>query len=74
MFDYHYGMEAEQYAFYRITKILMNNPHFAMVSMEVSVSNIRNSKAYLLESLFNASVTIGNYYSEKVKYDLYREM
>lgn len=37
MFDYHYGMEAEQYAFYRIPKILMGDPHFAMVSMEAKL-------------------------------------
>ena len=37
MFDYHYGMEAEQYAFYRIPKILMNDPHFEMVSMEAKL-------------------------------------
>ena len=37
IFDYHYGMEAEQYAFYRIPKILMNDPRFAMVSMEAKL-------------------------------------
>ena len=37
MFDYHYGMEAEQYAFYRIPKILMSDPHFVMVSMEAKL-------------------------------------
>ena len=37
VFDYHYGMEAEQYAFYRIPKILMNDPRFAMVSMEAKL-------------------------------------
>ena len=37
MFDYHYGMEAEQYAFYWIPKILMNDPHFEMVSMEAKL-------------------------------------
>ena len=37
IFDYHYGMEAEQYAFYRIPKILMNDPRFALVSMEAKL-------------------------------------
>ena len=37
VFDYHYGMEAEQYAFYRIPKMLMKDPHFAMVSMEAKL-------------------------------------
>ena len=39
--------------------------------MKESPSNIRNIKAYLLESLFNAPVTISNYYSAKVNYDLH---
>ena len=37
VFDYHYGMEAEQYAFYRIPKMMMKDPHFAMVSMEAKL-------------------------------------
>ena len=37
MFDYHYGIEGEQYAFYRIPKILMSDPHFAMVSMDAKL-------------------------------------
>ena len=28
IYDYHYGMEAEQYAFFRIPKVLMTGPHF----------------------------------------------
>lgn len=37
VFDYHYGIEAEQYAFYRIPKILMRDPLFKMLSLEAKV-------------------------------------
>lgn len=30
IYDYHYGMEAEQYAFFRIPKVLMTEPHFML--------------------------------------------
>ena len=34
VFDYHYGLEAEQYAFYRIPKVLMRDPVFKRLSLE----------------------------------------
>ena len=34
VFDYHYGLEAEQYAFYRIPKVLMSEPFFKTLSLE----------------------------------------
>ncbi|MBP3629704.1 MAG: replication initiator protein A, partial [Anaerotignum sp.] len=37
IFDYHYGMEAEQYAFFRIPKILMSDPLFRTLSLEAKV-------------------------------------
>ncbi|MDO4531078.1 MAG: replication initiator protein A, partial [Bacillota bacterium] len=37
LFDYHYGMEAEQYAFFRIPKILMTDPIFRKLSLEAKV-------------------------------------
>lgn len=37
VFDYHYGLEAEQYAFYRLPKILMSDPYFKMLSLEAKV-------------------------------------
>ena len=34
VFDYYYGLEAEQYAFYRIPKVLMSDPLFKTLSLE----------------------------------------
>lgn len=37
IYDYHYGMEAEQYAFFRIPKVLMTEPHFKSVSTDAKL-------------------------------------
>lgn len=37
VFDYHYGLEAEQYAFFRIPKVLMSDPFFRTLSLEAKV-------------------------------------
>lgn len=37
VFDYHYGLEAEQYAFFRIPKILITDPIFKKLSLEAKV-------------------------------------
>lgn len=44
---------------------------YIMECMENSPSDIKNIKAYLLEALFNAPVTIGNYYKAKVNHDFH---
>lgn len=36
-FQYYYGMEAEQYAFYRIPKILITDPHFKSLSTDAKL-------------------------------------
>ena len=36
-FDYHYGTEAEQYAFFRIPKILITDPYFKTVSTDAKL-------------------------------------
>lgn len=36
-FQYYYGMEAEQYAFYRIPKILITDPHFKTLSTDAKL-------------------------------------
>ena len=36
-FDYHYGTEAEQYAFFRIPKILITDPHFKTISTDAKL-------------------------------------
>lgn len=37
IYDYHFGMEAEQYAFFRIPKILMTEPHFKDISTDAKL-------------------------------------
>lgn len=44
---------------------------YILECMENSPSDIKNIKAYLLEALFNAPVTIGNYYKAKVNHDFH---
>lgn len=53
----------------RLNRLDYTHIEYILECMKNSPSNIRNIKAYLLESLFNAPVTIGNYYSAKVNYD-----
>lgn len=55
----------------RMNQLDYTHIEYILECMKESPSNIRNIKAYLLESLFNAPVTIGNYYSAKVNHDFY---
>ena len=36
-FEYYYGFEAEQFAFYRIPKMLMTEPHFKKLSSDAKI-------------------------------------
>ena len=42
---------------------------FVQDALENTTSEIKNIKAYLLTALYNAPMTIGPYYSARVKYD-----
>lgn len=42
IYDYHYGMEAEQYAFFRIPKVLMTEPHFRGIWISACPSRNRS--------------------------------
>jgi hypothetical protein len=37
VFEFHYGLEAEQYAFFRIPKILMTEPYFKDISTDAKL-------------------------------------
>ena len=37
IYDYHYGIEAEQYAYFRIPKLLMTEPHFKDISTDAKL-------------------------------------
>lgn len=53
----------------RFSKLDYTHIEYIMECMKASPSSIRNMKAYLLEALFNAPATIGNYYKAKVNHD-----
>lgn len=53
----------------RFLKLDSTHIDYVMDCMKNNPSDIRNIKAYLLETLFNAPATIGNYYKAKVNYD-----
>ena len=53
----------------RFLKLDSTHIDYVMDCMKDNPSDIRNIKAYLLETLFNAPATIGNYYKAKVNYD-----
>lgn len=53
----------------RFLKLDSTHIDYVMDCMKDNPSDIRNIKAYLLETLFNAPATIGNYYTAKVNYD-----
>jgi hypothetical protein len=44
---------------------------FVLDSMKENTSRVRNIRKYLLSVLYNASMTIDNYYSARVNHDLY---
>ncbi|MBP3306198.1 MAG: hypothetical protein J6L66_01095 [Anaerotignum sp.] len=55
----------------RMNQLDYTHIEYILECMKASPSDIRNIKAYLMESLFNAPVKIGNYYSAKVNHDFY---
>ena len=54
----------------RLLKIDMLHIQYVLDSLENNHTQIRNIKAYLLTALFNAPVTINNYYQAKVQYGM----
>ena len=44
---------------------------YVLQAMNDCPSDIRNIRAYLLTALYNASLTIDNYYSARVNYDFH---
>ena len=52
---------------------LLDSGHidYVLQAMNDCPSDIRNIRAYLLTALYNASLTIDNYYSARVNYDFH---
>lgn len=55
----------------RFMKLDSSHVQYVMDCMRDNTTYVRNIKKYLLASLYNAPVTIGNYYSSLVQHDMY---
>ena len=55
----------------RFLKLNSSHIEYVLEAMNKNPSDIRNIRAYLLTALYNASLTIDNYYSALVNYDFY---
>ena len=55
----------------RFLKLDSEHIRFVLDSMKENTSRVRNIRKYLLAALYNASMTIDNYYSALVNHDLY---
>ena len=55
----------------RFLKLNSSHIEYVLQAMNENPSAIRNIRAYLLTALYNASLTIDNYYSARVNYDFH---
>ena len=54
----------------RFLKLNASHIQYVMSCMKENTTRIRNIKKYLLAALYNATFTIGNYYSARVQHDM----
>ena len=57
----------------RFLKLNSSHIEYVLEAMNKNPSDIRNIRAYLLTALYNASLTIDNYYSALVNHDFYEQ-
>ena len=57
----------------RLLKLDDGHIRFVFDFLNHNTTQVRNIKQYLLTTLYNAPVTMGNYYSSQVNHDLYRQ-
>jgi len=55
----------------RMMKLNSSHIEYVLETLGNNTSDVRNIKSYLLTTLYNAPVTIGNYYQSRVNHDLY---
>jgi hypothetical protein len=55
----------------RFLKLDSEHIKFVLDCMRENTTKVRNIKQYLLAALYNAPITIGNYYTALVNHDLY---
>ncbi|MGN0270628.1 MAG: DUF6017 domain-containing protein [Candidatus Weimeria sp.] len=51
-------------------KLDMSHIEYVIGSLDSNILDIRNIKAYLITTLYNAPLTIDSYYTTKVHYDM----
>lgn len=54
----------------RFLKLTYEHMGYVLYSLRENVSKVRNIKQYLLASLYNAPMTISNYYDALVRHDM----
>ena len=52
-------------------KLTYDHALYVMECMDENTTDVRNIRAYMLTSLYNAPVTIDSYYRAKVNHDMY---
>lgn len=57
----------------RFLKLTQEHISYVLECMNSSTTLIRNIKAYTLAALYNAPVTIGQYYTSQVNHDMAQE-
>ena len=55
----------------RFMKLTYDHALYVMECMDENTTDVRNIRAYMLTSLYNAPVTIDSYYRAKVNHDMY---
>ncbi|MDO5147551.1 MAG: DUF6017 domain-containing protein [Eubacteriales bacterium] len=55
----------------RFMKLSMGHIQYVTESLRKNTSKVGNIKSYLLTTLYNSTLTIGNYYQAEVNHDLY---
>ena len=55
----------------KFLKLDINHVLYAIEALRCTTSEIKNIRAYMLTTLYNAPDTINNYYQTKVQHDLY---
>ena len=55
----------------RFMKLTSEHIRYVLGSLQENTTDVRNIKQYLLTTLYNAPMTMGNYYTARVNHDLY---
>jgi len=54
----------------RLLKLMREHIGYVLESMQKNTIQVRNIKAYTLAALYNAPVTMGQYYTSQVSHDI----